>query len=94
MKYVVTNRFADLNDNRRVYEVGDEYPREGLEVSEERLAELSSTKNKAGFSVIKALPIENEEIPKEEPKVAKIANKPRKTATKTATRKTAAKTAK
>lgn len=44
--YKCIERFADLQDNNHVYEVGQPFPREGLEVSEERLAELAGCKNK------------------------------------------------
>ena len=44
--YKVLTYFEDLQDNRHPYNEGDIFPREGLNVSEERLAELSSEKNK------------------------------------------------
>lgn len=43
--YKTIKFFQDLQDNNYPYEVGDIYPREGLEVSEERLEELASDKN-------------------------------------------------
>ena len=52
MKYVVTKRFADLTDNKHLYAVGDIFPRSGLSVSEDRLLELSSTRNKEGTPLI------------------------------------------
>lgn len=36
MKYKVIKRFKDLEDNKRLYEIGQSYPREGLEPTEER----------------------------------------------------------
>ena len=42
--YKVIKLFADLQDNNHVYEVGDIFPREGLKVSEARLAELGLNK--------------------------------------------------
>ena len=44
--YKVIERFADLQDSNHVYEVGDTFPRKGLEVSDERLAELAGVHNK------------------------------------------------
>lgn len=62
--------WRDLED-KHLYHKGDKFPHNGREVSEERIAELSGSQNKAGFAVIKALkapveeiPIQNEEPPK------------------------------
>ncbi|GAB5856908.1 hypothetical protein JMUB7529_28170 [Staphylococcus aureus] len=41
--YKVIERFEDAQDNGHEYQVGDTYPRDGLEVSEERFTELSTT---------------------------------------------------
>ena len=38
--------WVDLQDNKYEYKKGDPYPRAGLEVSEERIKELSSENNK------------------------------------------------
>jgi len=45
MAYKVIEPFTDLQDNNHVYYKGDTFPRKG-KVSEERVAELSSTNNK------------------------------------------------
>ncbi len=45
MKYEVISEFADLQDKKHVYSVGDEYPRAGYSPGEERVAELSSCAN-------------------------------------------------
>jgi hypothetical protein len=50
----VVHAFADLTDNNHVYKVGDEFPREGAEVSKERAAELKSSNNKIGKPLIVA----------------------------------------
>ena len=50
--YKVINRFADLQDKNHIYEPGDVFPREGLEVTEERLAELSGFHNKQNKPLI------------------------------------------
>jgi hypothetical protein len=43
--YTVKHFFLDLQDNGYPYNPGDDYPREGLEPSPERIKELSSDKN-------------------------------------------------
>lgn len=43
--YEVIRDFTDLQDNEYPYSVGDLFPHDGLEVSKERLKELSSSKN-------------------------------------------------
>ena len=75
--YKVIYKFADLQDKNHVYEVGDVFPREGKEVTDERIAELASVNNKIGKTLIKASDTaqktEDEEII-DEPK--KIDSKP------------------
>ena len=56
MKYKVIHAFADLKDRNHKYETGDQFPRPGFKVSEERLAELMSNKNKIGVPLIKEIP--------------------------------------
>ena len=53
--YKALTRFADLNDGNRIYEAGDIYPRPGFVVSDERLAELAGSDNRAGKPLIKAV---------------------------------------
>ena len=43
--YKVLKRFADLEDNKYLYEVGDEFPRQGVKVTPERLSVLSGSNN-------------------------------------------------
>lgn len=50
--FVVLSRFADLQDNNRIYEAGDDYPRPGLDVTPERLAELAGSDNRTGKPLI------------------------------------------
>lgn len=50
--YKVVKFFTDLQDNKHPYNVGDIFPREGVEVSEDRLKELSTDKNKRGAVLI------------------------------------------
>jgi hypothetical protein len=51
--YQVIRFFTDLKDNDYAYKVGDTFPREGVDVSEERLAELAGSDNKQGTPLIK-----------------------------------------
>ena len=50
--YKVIKFFHDLQDNKHAYNVGDVFPREGVEASAERIAELSGTENKQGCPLI------------------------------------------
>ena len=50
--YKVINAFTDLQDDCAVYHTGDIYPRKGASVSEERIAELSTSANRLGFPLI------------------------------------------
>lgn len=79
--YIVTNLFADLQDNRTVYNPGDLYPREGLQVSPERLEELAGSNNRLGYPLIKLVVNPPEEEPAEPAK-------PKKTAVKRTKKKT------
>lgn len=45
--------FEDLQDNNYAYHEGDIFPHDGMEVSKERLKELSSTNNLRGIALIK-----------------------------------------
>lgn len=58
--YRVINYFTDLHDKNHPYNVGDIFPREGVEVTKERLEELAGTNNKQGKALI-------EEVPDEKP---------------------------
>lgn len=51
-KYVVVKYFTDLQDNDYAYNVGDAFPHDGLEVTEERLQELSTAENRQGVPLI------------------------------------------
>jgi hypothetical protein len=50
--YKVIKYFTDLQDNNHPYNAGDIFPRSGMEVSAERLAELSGSENKQGVPLI------------------------------------------
>lgn len=61
--YKVVKFFTDLQDDNHAYHVGDIFPREGVEVSEDRLKELSTDKNKRGEVLIEEVV---EDIPADE----------------------------
>lgn len=70
--FIVINAFLDLQDAEYLYDVGDAYPREGLEPSEERIKELLGSDNLQGQPMIKAVktvPIgkKSEEVTESEP---------------------------
>ena len=46
MSYKVIHRFTDLQDFNHLYNVGDLFPRIGMKVSQARIDELASSKNK------------------------------------------------
>lgn len=52
MGYKVIHAFSDMQDFHHIYNVGDIFPRVGLEVSEERIKELVGKNNKQGQSLI------------------------------------------
>lgn len=51
--YKVLRRFEDLQDDRHRYQPGDQFPRAGLKVSEDRLEELRTSKNRRRVPLIK-----------------------------------------
>lgn len=55
MRYEVIEGFCDMQDGDREYKPGDEYPKYAGAVGENRLKELSSTRNKLGRALIKAV---------------------------------------
>lgn len=76
MRYKVLMHFCDLQDERHEYRAGDEFPRPGLKVSKQRIAELISNKNKRGVPLITEIPEEiTEEDPVEEEKPKKKGKK-------------------
>ena len=84
--YKVVKDFTDMKDDNHVYLAGDNFPREGVEVSKERVAELASKDNKRGEVLIKAVeqpqkakisPVKEEKAKADEV-VAKAETKPKK----------------
>lgn len=71
--YKVVKAFHDLKDVKKTksgnvyyeYNVGDTYPRNGLNPSEERIAELSGSNNLQKTPLIELVEEENPETPKE-----------------------------
>ena len=53
MSYEVIHRFTDLQDFNHLYNVGDSFPRIGMKVSQSRIDELASSKNKLNTPLIK-----------------------------------------
>ena len=52
MAYTVIHEFADVTDNGHVYTSGDTYPRDGLNPTCGRIAELLSNSNRIGEPLI------------------------------------------
>ena len=50
--YKVIYRFSDLQDENHIYNIGDIYPRKGVDVAEDRITELLSSENKIGQPLI------------------------------------------
>lgn len=72
--YKVVKHFIDLQDNNYKYDVGDTYPRKGLNVLQSRINELASDKNRQGCPLIEEIP-EAEEKPKKKTKSVEKADK-------------------
>lgn len=53
MCYKVVAYFEDLQDNGFAYNVGDEYPRKGREVTKGRIEELATAQNRRKIPLIK-----------------------------------------
>lgn len=70
--YRVICRFADRLDENYIYEVGDIYPRKGIDVANDRIKELASDKNQIKKPLIEKIMAEpvkaEEEIKTEKPK--------------------------
>ena len=88
-KYRVIKYFTDLQDNSYPYHAGDIFPREGLEVTDDRIKELSTKANRRKQPLIEAIeepveapaeaiPEEHTEEPKEEPQKVEAGESPSK----------------
>lgn len=61
----VIKHFIDLQDSNHKYDIGDIYPRKGLNVLQSRINELASSKNRQGVPLIEEIPEKVEESKKE-----------------------------
>lgn len=73
--YIVIRDFRDMHDKDHQYHEGDVFPREGIKVSDERIAELATDSNRLKTpliaEVIEEEPVEEPvEEPAEEPEEA------------------------
>lgn len=50
--YKVIHYFTDLQDDGYAYNVGDEFPHNGMTVTKERISELAGRENKQGVPLI------------------------------------------
>jgi hypothetical protein len=71
----VVKLFTDLQDSDHLYEVGDEYPRLGLNPSLARIKELSGSDNRQGTPLIEEIEDIVEEPKKKAPKKRAPKNK-------------------
>ena len=79
--YEVIVKFADLKDNKHIYNVGDTYPREGAFVDESRCEELSTNHNVSKMPLIRKVeePVTHEKVKVESTTSTKSSEKkPRK----------------
>lgn len=65
----------DLQDNNYKYDVGDTYPRKGLNVLQSRINELASNKNLQKTPLIEEIPEKVEEPKKKSKSVEKVDKK-------------------
>lgn len=69
--YKVIKYFTDLHDENYPYNVGDNFPREGIKVTSERLAELAGSENKQGVPLIELVGEQEDDDPKSEDETKK-----------------------
>lgn len=62
--YRVIKHFVDLQDSNHKYDIGDIYPRKGLNVLQSRINELASNKNLQKTPLIEEIPEKAEETKK------------------------------
>lgn len=88
--YKVVKLFTDLQDDNFKYEVGDEYPRLGLQPSLARIEELKGSDNKQGTPLIKEvddMPFSDDAVTEEDVKAEEPKKEPKaKAETKNSTR--------
>ena len=59
MGYVVVESFSDMQDGGYTYKPGDAFPRGGISVSNGRIIELSTDRNKLGRALIQEVNVGN-----------------------------------
>ena len=67
MGYKAVEFFRDGADDNRLYSPGEDYPRQGLTVSEARLLELSTEANRRGAPMIRRTDPAPDPVQPEEP---------------------------
>jgi len=68
--YKVLRYFEDIQDEMHPYNIGDKFPRDGMRVSADRLAELSTDRNLQRTPLIEFVP-EPDEKPESVKKVGR-----------------------
>lgn len=74
VKYIVIEKFKDLQDHQYIYEIDEEFPRVGLQVTPERIEELASSNNLTKKVLIKKEVIKTEENDEENTETEKEDN--------------------
>lgn len=94
--YRVVKFFTDLQDGDHPYHVGDIFPRDGVEVTGERITELSGNNNRQGVPLIEYIEEPKQETAEKEDAAVESAGQeeapvkkraPRKKRTKTSAKK-------
>ena len=69
--YKVVSYFTDLQDANHPYNIGDTYPRNGLTVTAERIAELAGKSNLRGIPLIEEVQEKADKVKAEKAETAK-----------------------
>ena len=69
--YKVVSYFTDLQDANHPYNIGDTYPRNGLTVTAERIAELAGKSNLRGMPLIEEVQEKADKVKAEKTETAK-----------------------
>lgn len=69
--YKVVSYFTDLQDANHPYNIGDTYPRNGLTVTAERIAELAGKSNLRGIPLIEEVQEKADKVKAEKTETAK-----------------------
>lgn len=72
-KYITIVSFIDLQDGNHEYKVGDVFPHQGLTVSDERIDELATSKNRRRMPLIKK--VKSDDVDGTVPKPKKLVRK-------------------